>query len=248
MRTRTHNALSELSAKANKGLITPLLLTLYVDDGSIAAATPTREEAMEVVKIVFKATHRWLEERGLKTDPVKNELMQFTQTRTGRNASIGPSISIPSHIENAEKPVLPSRLMRYLGIRFDPHLRFTEHVRRSTSKAASAAQALWMLGNSERGLHQTHFRQLYLGAILPIAFYGFPVFWCSQSKLIFKLLAPLQNKCLRVITGAFRTTNIHAKEIEASIPPIDVLLKYKLKMEATRLSRLPDDHPVINRL
>jgi hypothetical protein len=109
------------------------------------------------VKIAFQSTHNWLRERGLKTDPVKNELMHFTQTRTGKNAGTGPSITIPSHTNNTTKMVNPASLMRYLGIWFDLQLKFTEHVKRATSKAASAAQALRMLGNSERGLHQTHF-------------------------------------------------------------------------------------------
>ena len=54
----------------------------------------------------------------------------------------------------------------------------------------------------------------------------------------------MQNRCLRMITGAFRTTNIAAMEIEVSIPPIDIWLNYKLEMEALQLSRLADNHPV----
>ena len=36
-----------------------------------------------------------------------------------------------------------------------------------------------------------------------------------------------------------------AMEIEASIPPIDLYMDYKLEMEALRLSCLNDDHPII---
>ncbi len=48
-----------------------------------------------------------------------------------------------------------------------------------------------------------------------------------------------------MITGAFQTTNITAMEIEASIPPIDIWLDYRLKMEALHILSLPKDHPII---
>jgi hypothetical protein len=238
----------ELSAQHSKNLIKPHPLTLYVDDGSLAASAPSRAEATKVVQLAFKAAHGWLKKRGLKTDQVKNDLIHFTKSRTGRNAGPGPSITIPTNEEGTTRSVNPSKLIRYLGIWFDPQLKFTEHVKKAAAKATSAAHALRMLGNSERGIHQTHLRQMYLGAILPIALYGLPVFWRSKSGAILKKLTTLQNKCLRMITGAFRTTSINAMEIESSIPPVDIYLDYKLETEAIRLARLPDDHPLINRL
>src|SRR5260221_13834413 len=54
----------------------------------------------------------------------------------------------------------------------------------------------------------------------------------------------MQNKCLRMITGAFCTTSITAMEIEASIPPIDLWLELKLNMEALHIARLAEDHPI----
>src|SRR5258707_923527 len=61
-------------------------------------------------------------------------------------------------------------------------------------------------------------------------------------------LKRLQNKCLLLITGAFKTSPTFALEIEASIPPIDIYMEYKLDMEALRLSRLNNNHPVISRI
>src|SRR5258708_25467052 len=51
-----------------------------------------------------------------------------------------------------------------------------------------------------------------------------------------------------MITGAFRTTNITAMEIESSIPPIDLWLDYKLDMEALHISRLANNHPISCRI
>src|SRR5258708_18660589 len=124
-------------------------------------------------------------------------------------------------------------------------LNFSEHIRKTTSKAIRAAHALRLLGNSIKGIHQTHARQLYNGAILPVATYGLPVFWKSKNGKVLSALTSMQNKCLCMITGAFQTTNIAMMEIEASIPPIDIWLNYKLNMEALHMACLEKDHPVL---
>ena len=104
------------------------------------------------------------------------------------------------------------------------------------------------LSNSIRGMHQTHARRIYIGAILPIATYGLGTFWKSKSGRILNTMTLMQNKCLRMITGAFRTTNISALEIEASIPPIELWMDYRLDMEALRIARLPEDHAILHRI
>src|SRR5258708_17326582 len=68
---------------------------------------------------------------------------------------------------------------------------------------------------------------------------------CSSQQLNLKCL---QNNCLRLTTGAFKTTPMMAMEIEASIPPIDLYLEYKMDMEALRLSHLSEEHPIMSRI
>jgi len=46
--------------------------------------------------------------------------------------------------------------MKYLGIWFNPHLKFIEHTKNMVLKAMSTAHALRMLGNSIQGIHQSH--------------------------------------------------------------------------------------------
>src|ERR1700677_126218 len=97
-------------------------------------------------------------------------------------------------------------------------------------------------------MHQTHACQLYIGAICPIATFGLPIFWKSRRGKVLNTLNLMQNKCLRMVTGAFRTTNITAMEIEASIPLINLWMDHKLDMEALRLARLTDDHALTCRI
>ncbi len=89
---------------------------------------------------------------------------------------------------------------------------------------------------------------LYIGAILPVATYGLAIFWKSKKGNVLNQLNSMQNKCLHMIMGAIHTTNISAMEIEASIPPINLWMEFKLNMEALHIARLANDHPIVCQL
>src|SRR5258708_35195984 len=150
-------------------------------------------------------------------------------------STLGPSITIPMNMEGVSCSIAPSKTIKYLGMWIDSHLTLNEHVRKATSKAMSVAHSLRLIGNSKRGIHQTLWRQLYYGTILPIALYRLPLYWRSCKGQTLNHLKRLQNKCLHLITGAFKTTPTITMEIEASIPPIDLYLEYKLDTEALHL-------------
>jgi hypothetical protein len=60
--------------------------------------------------------------------------------------------------------------------------------------------------------------------------YGCPVWFslrderANRNRLIYPLQT-VQNKCLRTITGVYKTTNVQALEHEASVPPLDLYLE-----------------------
>ena len=151
-------------------------------------------------------------------------------------------MTIPTNAPGISKTIEPSKKVKYLGVWLNSCLNFIEHVQKSTTKAITAAHSLRLLGNSIQGMHQLHARQLYIGAIIPVATYSLPVFWKSKGGKILNLLTSMQNRCLQMTTRVFHTRNTTAMEIEASIPPINLWLEYKLDMEALHISRLAKDH------
>ncbi len=226
--------------RENKATLSPT--TLYVDNSAILTSGPTLEITAQIITIAFKETHKWLAHRGLKTDQVKNELMHYTKTK---NQQASPSIHIPTNNHMVLKEVTPTNCMRYLGLWFDPQLRFHEHAKIIASKASRATEALHMLGNSISGMNQLCLRQTYLGAVLLIATYGSVAFWDGKSSAVKNTLEHMQNKALCFITGAFKTTPIHALEIESSIPPINITLNYYTECYATCTQRLNHSNPVM---
>src|SRR5258708_16535782 len=167
--------------QANKSTLHPH--TLYIDNRSISASAHTREEATQIVKATFETAHEWLQKRGLKIDQVKCKLIHFTKSNRGHHSGPGPSITIPTNREGETRTLNPVKCIKYLGMWIDSRFTLNEHVRNSTTKAMTAAHTLRLLGNSETGIHQTMWRQLYYGAILPISLYTLPLYWRSHSSL-----------------------------------------------------------------
>ena len=101
-----------------------------------------------------------------------------------------------------------------------------------------------MLANTTRGLSHYYLRQLYKTYILPIISYASVVWWTGKKRHI-GAINKVQNRALRLICAAFRTTPIHALEIEASIPPANLFLDSTTKWAAIRFNKLSANNPVI---
>src|ERR1700742_1181813 len=106
-----------------------------------------------------------------------------------------------------------------------------------------------MLGNTRRGHHRQHLRQLYIACARSIMTFDSTLWW--QERGLTKahgLLEKVQNQALRVICACFRTTPIYALQIEAELPPIQIHLTHIAEREAIRLHRLGKSHPLLLRL
>lgn len=140
---------------------------------------------------------------GLTMEHTKTEFFNFDN---GRSITAPQSIDLGYAPYRGSTPLLAKQYWRYLGFFFDRKLTFKEHIRRYTNKGLSAANALRSLGNSVWGMTPEHRRLLYRVCVLPIATYGFRL-WYHRSAQIKTALKPfhvMQNKAAQWITGAFR--------------------------------------------
>ena len=105
-------------------------------------------------------------------------------------------------------PLKPKPFWCYLGFYFDSKLSFHEHVRFYSTKALTTIQAMRMLGNSARGLLPDQKRTLYRSCVVPVALYGFRMWYYNgaRNKGVIKMLTSMQRKAALWITGAFRTS------------------------------------------
>ena len=192
-------------------------------------------------------------EHGLRIDPAKSELIHHTwcnrdhKSINGQPPTINTPVTVPATTTRPEIVTAPAKTVKWLGVTFDTKLTFLSHLKNVSTQATNAVNSLSMLGNSIRGLHQVYRCHLIQGAILPMMLYASTAWWNGQ-KTQTNIIEKVQNKGLRYITGAFRTTPTYAMQIEAAIPPIALTLDYIVERKANAAQHFSARHPVTHRL
>jgi len=114
----------------------------------------------------------------------KTELFHFTRARYPPNPSI--------NLSSAGGPVIsPKPIWRYLGFYFDRRLIFQYNTHFYVTKCLFSLSCMKMLGNSSRGLLPIQKRLLYRTCVLPIALYGFQL-WFFKGIPIVKNITELK--------------------------------------------------------
>lgn len=109
--------------------------------------------------------------------------------------------------------------VKYLGLKLDNKLYFTEHIKYVCNKALLAMSQLYPLFNKQNYLSTYNKLILYKLCIRPILTYAAPV-WSNTSNSNIQALQVVQNKCLRIIGKYPRWTLIEKMHTDLGIPPI----------------------------
>ena len=221
---------------------TPTTLLMYVDDGKIYVSSDSLETNIWILQRAYARTETWLESVGLSIDKSKRELMHYTR----RKKDNCPAIRL-QNADGTVSTIVPGSYVKWLGVQLDRKLRFDHHVKTLAARAENTVNGLTMLANTVRGLSQVHLRQLYKTCVVPVMTYASAAWWTGK-KTHAKSLERVQNRALRLICAAFRTTQIHALQIEASIPPIHLTLDLELRRAACRFNKLSTQSPILQRL
>ncbi|SLM36388.1 reverse transcriptase [Lasallia pustulata] len=210
----------------------------YIDDVALYTTGRNAEENAKVLQEVTKTVFTWAEENAVQFDDSKTELIHFARGQKEATAEV----TLPN--KTVIKPVIE---VKWLGIWLDRKLTFKTHVQKKASAATSVLHLIHRLMNSEWGLSAQAGKQLYTACITSISDYGAEIWWKNQRSYQ-DLLQKLQNTALRKILGAFRTSPGAAMEIEASIEPVKVRLNKKCRKYALRVTTLPENHCIRQRI
>jgi len=174
---------------------------------------------------------------GLVLEHSKSEIFHFSRRHNDTNSSLD--------LSQVNGPVLtPKPIWRYLGFFFDRRLTFKEHIRYYSTKAMTIVKAMGMLGNSTRGLIPSQRRNLYRTCVLPIATYGFCLWFFKNApvKAQITLLSKMQRKAATWISGAFRTSPSGGLEALTGLIPIQLHLEKLRECGSLRTATLPPRH------
>ncbi|KAI7191628.1 hypothetical protein KC316_g5942 [Hortaea werneckii] len=194
----------------------------FVDDTNILTFSRSTEANCRTLERANEKCMAWARTHGATFAPEKYQLLHFT--RRPKKFNMQATVRIPNFQDG------PVTVMRIPGIHLDSKLKWGPHVNLTAAKAASHMTSITRLTKSTWGATFAKARQIYAAVVRPVLSYGCPVWFflgderANQNRLIYPLQT-VQNKCLRSITGAYKTTNIQVLEHEASVSPLDLHLE-----------------------
>ncbi|KAF8651495.1 hypothetical protein AX16_004793 [Volvariella volvacea WC 439] len=227
-------------------------LQIYVDDGVWASTGDTLSDNCARLKHRYIRTRDVLGKLGLIVEHTKTELKHFYTAKVKGAPSLltsdtTPTIDLEEAPYTGDTPLKEKQIWRYLGFFLDSSLSFKFHISFYANKAFSTSILYSLLGNSVRGLTPKHKRMLYRGCIMPLMTYGFQLWYRLHGKRVkhkIEVLKVAQNRALRWITGAFRTTPIGSLESAAGCLPFHIHLERFYRRYTTRWQTTYPSHPL----
>jgi hypothetical protein len=220
---------------------TPVQGMGFVDDVNLLAYGCTAEANCANLRRVHDQCLQWAKRHGAKFAPEKYQLIHLSRRQRRFNMMAG--------IDLGDVTVEPVDSTRILGVFLDTKLRWKEHLAKTQEKMTTRINALTRLTGSTWGFPLIQARQVYNTIIRPAMTYG-ALAWhqpTTDSRRLTGGITPkleiIQNKCLRVITGAFRATPIRSLETLTFTAPLDLYLSariavYRKKTKETGIEQL----------
>jgi hypothetical protein len=153
---------------------------LYADDMATYAHSYYAQAALTQNQIHVRMLEKYYAKWKLKINESKTENIIFARKRT-------------------------KDTVKYLGLQLDARLNLKRHIKMATTKGNAAIRILYPLLNRNSGMSQENKTSLYKQVIRPIITYGAPIL-SHISNYALQPLEVLQNKCMRLATGAPRYT------------------------------------------
>lgn len=226
----------------------------FVDDVALLAAGNTLEEAHNGLEDMMRrpgGAFDWSESHNSQFELSKLALMDFSP-KPYQESTL--TFSHPhTHRSTTVKSV---RSYRFLGVLFDPKLKWKAQNERATRSAEAWINLVKRLARTSTGLSAKGMRQLYISVAMPKISYAADVWYTLPHKKnesskqrtgsigFTQKLQSIQRRAAIAMLGAMRTTAGDVLNTHAYLPPPHLFILKALIRSAVRLASLPDSHPL----
>ena len=230
----------------------------FVDDSMMLAIGNTIEQCHAKLKDMMEHPGGGFDWSYIHNSPFelsKMALMNFPRTYRDNHLE-GLSLDRPNEDSTISTSIsLPVVSYKYLGVLFDPKLRWSLQHAKALATATFWSSKLWRISKSASGLSTKATKQLYNTVAVPWFTYGMEVWYAYLHKpeaarktkgsvSITNKLWSVQHKVAISITGGLSTTAGDIMDAHAYILPMDLLFCKLLFRAALCLCSLPTAHPL----
>ena len=209
----------------------------YADDILIFCSGSSIPEITTQLQAYVNSLHSWFKQWGFKLNEQKTKGLIF---------SLRPFN--PPTITIGNSPIQFVTEYKYLGLLLDaPRLRWSPHIKYISAKVLKRVNVLKALSNKHWGADRTTLSRIYKAFVRSVLDYG-SIFYMSASPSTVLKLDKIQNSCLRIITGAMKSSPIVSLEVESNIPPLFLHRLSTLLNYYFRLAELPNEEFLLDDL
>ena len=226
----------------------------FVDDVALLATGRTFEETHRRLRDMMERTggaFEWSENHNSPFEMTKLALMNFSP-RSPNNTPL----TIINNRTNRTTTVKAVNSYRFLGVIFDPKLKWKAQHERAAQSAEAWINLVRRLACTASGISASGMRQLYLTVAAPKMTYAAEIWYTIPHKKtdtskkrtgsvkFTDRVQSAQRRATITILGAMSTTAGDVLNAHALIPPPHLLFLTTLTNSATRLVSLPKSHPL----
>jgi len=185
-------------------------LSLFADDSAIWKCGRNLKYLEGKLQNALNKINDWANEWGFKVSIEKTQVVIFTRKR---NKTV--------ELKYNDITLKVVKKVKFLGLIFDSKLSWRDHIKFIVEKCTTRVNLLRCIAGNNWGANKENLVYVFKALIRSRIEYGCEVYGSANKRLL-HCLDVIQNKCLRVCTGALRVTSIEALEVDCGVMPLDL--------------------------
>ncbi|KAI5756257.1 hypothetical protein M8J77_023456 [Diaphorina citri] len=197
---------------------------MFVDDKIIYVRHGNLSVIQHLLQRTLDNISKWSKTNGLKFSFEKTQGIVFSKRAIA---------DVPVLYFGNNQVVFHTEL-KWLGLNLDSKWNFRKHVQITKNKCLKAMNVLKVINNKNWGVGRSCLMKLFNAFIRPIMEYGSVIYGSAKPNDL-KPLNTVYHSCIRIITGAFRTSPVPSLYVESGQPPLETRRLMLLSNYVTKL-------------
>ena len=191
-------------------------ISLFADDVLLWISSSSLNTCFLNLQLALNTLQNWSNEWGLRFSSTKTKAIIF------KKPQLSHSLRFRNHpkilkINNIDIEIVSHH--RYLGLTFDSSLTWTQHISKLKNDIQNKINILKITSGTDWGADRYSILLLYKNLVRQKLEYGCTLYSATSTANL-STITVIQNTCLKIATGAFKSTRTEILEVEAGIYPI----------------------------